>query len=106
MKSKAYKFKECGDNMIWGSCKRQGQSEMILSKSYNNVLPYESVKLMKRPVSVNSLMKVLRLTHLILMLKWEVIYWDTMSSYKKPTSMMYEHYPMNEMKWNTYEWMK
>ena len=43
---------------------------MSLSKCYQNVLTYESVKLMKRPVSMNTLMKVLRLTHLILIMRW------------------------------------
>ena len=41
---------------------------MILSKYYQNVLTYESVKLMKRSVSMNTIMKVLILTHLILMM--------------------------------------
>ena len=37
---------------------------MSLSKCYKNVLNYESVKLMKRPVSMNTLMKVLRINTL------------------------------------------
>ena len=36
---------------------------MSLSKCYQNVLTYESVKLMKRPVSMYNLMKVLRLVY-------------------------------------------
>ena len=36
---------------------------------YQNVLTYESVNLMKRPVAMNILMNVLRLTHLILMMR-------------------------------------
>ena len=34
---------------------------MILSKCYQNVLTYESVKIMKSPVSMNTLMKGLKL---------------------------------------------
>ena len=81
MKSKCANVNECGDNMMWGQCKRLEQSQMSLCKSYQNVLTYESVKLMKRWVSMNTLMKVLRLTHLILMLRWQIIYWAMMSSY-------------------------
>ena len=69
MKRKFANVNECGDNMIRGKCERCEQSQMSLSKCYKNVLTYESVKLMKRPVSMNTLMKVLRLTHLILMLR-------------------------------------
>ena len=72
---------ECGDNTRWGECKRWEQSQMSLSKCCQNVLTYESVKLMKTLVSINTLMKVLRLTHLILMMRWEIIYWSMMSSY-------------------------
>ena len=63
---------------------------MSLSKCYQNVLTYESVKLMKKPVSMNTLMKVLRLTHLIIMMIWEIIYWDMISSYNKSASMTYD----------------
>ena len=44
---------------------RWEQSQMSLSKYYQNVLTYESVKLIKRPDSMNTLMKVLKLTHLM-----------------------------------------
>ena len=90
MKSKCANVNECGDNMIRGKCERWEQSQMSLSKCYQNVLTYESVKLMKRPVSMNTLMKVLSLTHLILMMIWEIIYWAMMSSCKKPTSITYD----------------
>ena len=60
MKSKCANVNECGDNMIRGKCERWEQSQMSLSKCYQNVLAYESVKLMKRTVSINTLMKVLR----------------------------------------------
>ena len=81
MKSKCANVNECGDNMMWGQCKRLEQSQMSLCKSYQNVLTYESVKLISRPVFTNTLMKVLRLTHLILMMRWETNYWAMMSSY-------------------------
>ena len=74
---------------------------MIQSKCYQNLLTYKSVKLMKRPVSMNTLMKVLRLTHLILMMRLEIIYWDMMSSYYKLASMMYE---LNVMELYTEHW--
>ena len=45
------------------------KDESMPKKFYQNVLNYESVKLMKRPISMNTLMKVLRLTHLILMMR-------------------------------------
>ncbi len=38
---------------------------MSLSKCYQNVLTHESVKLMKRPVSMNTLMKVLKLIYIL-----------------------------------------
>ena len=37
---------------------------MSLSKCYQNVLTYETAKLMKRPVSMNTIMKVLRINTL------------------------------------------
>ena len=46
-----------------------------------NVLNYDSVNLLNRPVSMTTLIKVLRLTHLILIMRWEIIYWAMMSSY-------------------------
>ena len=70
MKRKCANDNECGDNMIRGKCERWEQSQMSPSKCYQNVLTYESVKLMKTAVSMNTLMKVLRLTHLILMMRW------------------------------------
>ena len=81
MKSKCANVNECGDNMIWGSCKKWDKSQMCLSKCYKNVLTYESVNVMNWPISMNTVMKVLRLTHLILMMRWEIIYWDMMSLY-------------------------
>ena len=39
------------------------KSQISLSKCYQNVLTYESVKLMKKPVSMNTLMKVLRIMY-------------------------------------------
>ena len=57
------------------------KDESMPKKFYQNVLNYESVKLMKRPISMNTLMKVLRLTHWILMIRWKIIYLDMMSSY-------------------------
>ena len=63
---------------------------MSLSKCYQNVLTYESVKLLMRLVPMNTLMKVLRLTHLILIMRWEIIYWAMMSSYNKLDFMSYE----------------
>ena len=36
---------------------------MSLGECYHNVLTYESVKLMKRPVSIYTLIKVLRLMY-------------------------------------------
>ena len=63
MKRKCDNVNECGDNMIRGLCKRLEQSQMSLSKCYQDVLTFESVKLMKRPVSMNTLMKVLKLMH-------------------------------------------
>ena len=90
MKNKGANDNECGENMIWGECKRWEQSQISLCKCYQNILTYESVKLMKRPVSMSTQMKVLRLTHLIIMMRWEIIYWAMMSSYKKPASMKYE----------------
>ena len=70
MKSKCANVNECGDNMMWGQCTRLEQSQMSLCKSYQNVLTYESVKLIKRLVFMNTLMKVLRLTNLILIMRW------------------------------------
>ena len=64
MKSKCDKVNEWGENMITGWCERWEQSQMSLSKCYKNVLTYESVKLTKRAVSVNTLMKVLKLIHI------------------------------------------
>ena len=81
IKSKCANIKEYGDIMIWGDCKRWEQSQITLSKSYQNVFTYERVKLMKRPVSMNTLMNVLKLTHLILRIRWEIIDWAVMSSY-------------------------
>ena len=81
MKSKCANVNECGDNMIRGKCERCEQSQMSLSKCYKNVLTYESVKLIKRPFSMNTLMKVLRLTHWILIMRWEIIYWAIICSY-------------------------
>ena len=49
MKIKCANDNECGADMSWGLCKRWEQSQMSLSKCYQNVLTYESVKLMKRP---------------------------------------------------------
>ena len=63
MKGKCSKYNECGDNMIRGLCERWEQSQMSLSKCYQNILIYESVKLMKRSVSMNTLMKLLKLMH-------------------------------------------
>ena len=63
MKSKCGKANECGDNIIRGYCEIWEQSQMILSKCYQNILTYESVKLMNRPVSMNNLMNVLRLMY-------------------------------------------
>ena len=60
------------------------------AKCYQNILKYESVKLMKRAVSMNTQMKVLRLTHLILIKRWEIYYWAMMSSYDKSAYMRYE----------------
>ena len=90
MKSKCANVDECGDNMIWDYCKRWEQSQMSITKCYKNVLNYENVKLMKRPVSMKTLMNVFRLTLLLLMMIWEIIYWAMMSSYYKPASMTYE----------------
>ena len=63
MKSKCVKVNECGDNMIRVQCKRWEQSQMSLNKCYQNVLTYESVKLLKRPVSMNTIIKVLILIY-------------------------------------------
>ena len=38
---------------------------MSLSKCYQDVLTYESVRLIKRPVSMNTLMKVLKLKKIV-----------------------------------------
>ena len=46
MKSKCDNVNECGDNMIWGYWKRLEQYQMSLSKCYQNVLTYKSIKLM------------------------------------------------------------
>ena len=54
---------EFGDNMKRDKCERWELSQMILSKCYQNVLTYESVKLKKRPVSMNTPTKVLRLMY-------------------------------------------
>ena len=61
MKIKCDNVNECGDNMIRGQCERWEQSQMSPSKCYQNVLTYESVKIMKRLVSIYTLLKVLRL---------------------------------------------
>ena len=45
MKTKCAKVNECGDNMIRGSCEGWEQSQMSLSKCYQNILTYDSVKL-------------------------------------------------------------
>ena len=84
MKRKCVSVNECGYDMIRGKCERWEQSTMSLSICYQNVLTYESVKLMKRLVSMNTIMKVLRLTYLILMMRWAIICWSMMSSYMKP----------------------
>ena len=73
MNGKCSKTNGCG-YMIRGKFDKWDQSQMSLSKSYQNVGAYESVKLMKRLVSMNTLMKVLKLTHLILMMRWEIVY--------------------------------
>ena len=63
MKIKCANDNECGADMSWGLCKRWEQSQMSLSKCYQNVLTYESEKLMNRAVSKYTLMKVLRLMY-------------------------------------------
>ena len=63
MNSKCCNVNECGDNMMWGECKRQEQSQMILSKCYQNILTYESVKVIKRPISIEHSDEVLKLMH-------------------------------------------
>ena len=43
MKGKSAMTNECGDSMIRGQCETWEQSQMSLSKCYQNVLTYESV---------------------------------------------------------------
>ena len=78
MKRKCANVNECGDIMIRGYYERWEQSQMIVSKCYQNILTYESVKLMKRPSSKNTLMKVLRIIHLILMMKNHLLSYDVL----------------------------
>ena len=62
MKNKCANVYECGDNMMRAMSKMRSISNEPMSM-LPNVLTYESVKLMKRPVSMNTLMKVLRLMY-------------------------------------------
>ena len=63
MKRKCVSVNECGYDMIRGKCERWEQSTMSLSICYQNVLTYETLKLMKRPFSMNALIKVLRIMY-------------------------------------------
>ena len=63
MKSKCANVNECGDNMIRGYCEISEKSQMSQSKCYQNVLTYESIKLMTRPLSMKNLIKLLRLIY-------------------------------------------
>ena len=63
MKWKCAKVNEWGDKMKRGECERREKGQMSLSKCCQNVLTYETVKLMRRPVSMNTLIKVLKLMH-------------------------------------------
>ena len=63
IKSKCANVNDRGENIIRGLCERWKKYQMSLTKCYQNVLTYESVKLMTRPVSTNTLMKVLKLMH-------------------------------------------
>ena len=67
-------------NMVTTWYEANVKDESMPKKFYQNVLNYESVKLMKRPISTKILMKVLRLTHIKLTMRWEIIYWAMMSS--------------------------
>ena len=73
MKSKCAKANECGDNMLRGYYERWEQSQMSLSKCYQNILTYESVKLMKRPVSEQYDESIEVNAYLIQMMRWEII---------------------------------
>ena len=71
---KCGKASGCGDHMIRGQCETWEQSQMNLNKFYQKVLIYESVILMKRLTSMNTLIKVLKVNaYSILMMKWELI---------------------------------
>ena len=70
MKGKRAKTSGCGENMIRGQSETGEQYQMILSICYQTVLVYEIVMLKKRPVSMNTLMKVLKVNaYLILMMR-------------------------------------
>ena len=51
------------DSMTRGLCDRRETSQMSLSKCYQNVLTYKNVNLMKRLLSMNVLMNILKLMH-------------------------------------------
>ena len=51
------------DSMTRGLCDRRETSQMSLSKCYENVITNESVNIMKRLVSINTLLNVLKLMH-------------------------------------------
>ena len=63
MRRKCVKVNEWGDSMIRDYCERWEQSQVSISKCYQNVLTYGSVKQMKKPVSMKTLMKVLKLMY-------------------------------------------
>ena len=46
-----------------GECERREKCQMSLSKCCQNVLTYETLKIMKRPISMYTLIKVLRLMY-------------------------------------------
>ena len=74
MKGKFPKNNVYGDNMIRGECETWEKSQMNLTKCYQNVLAYDSVMLMKKPVSMNTLIKLLKVNaYLILMMRWSII---------------------------------
>ena len=62
-KSKCVKDSDWGYNMIRAQCEIWEQSQMILNKCYQNVLTYETIKLIKRRVFMNTLIKVLKLIY-------------------------------------------